>query len=80
MWAKRDAQVPVGHIGAAWEAAEASLFLAGDQSKFVRGIELVVDAARVLVEGNGFTVRELPGGFFVGAGEARGAAVAFVEV
>ncbi|MGH3376120.1 MAG: VOC family protein [Actinoallomurus sp.] len=38
-----------------------------------------VGAARVLVEGNGFTVRELPGGFFVGAGQARGAAVAFLE-
>jgi hypothetical protein len=38
-----------------------------------------VGAARALVEGNGFTVRELPGGFFVGAGEARGAAIAFLE-
>ncbi len=37
-----------------------------------------VDAARALVESNGFTVRELPGGFFVGAGEARGAAIAFL--
>ncbi|NUW43618.1 VOC family protein [Nonomuraea rhodomycinica] len=37
-----------------------------------------VRAARALVAGNGFTVRELPGGFFVGAGEARGAAIAFV--
>jgi hypothetical protein len=39
-----------------------------------------VSAARALVEGNGFTVRELPGGFFVGAGQARGAAIAFLEV
>jgi catechol 2,3-dioxygenase-like lactoylglutathione lyase family enzyme len=39
-----------------------------------------VSAARVLVEGNGFTVRDLPGGFFVGSGEARGAAIAFLEV
>ncbi|GAA3146503.1 VOC family protein [Nonomuraea roseoviolacea] len=37
-------------------------------------------AARDLVEGNGFTVRELPDGFFVGAGEARGAAIAFVRL
>jgi hypothetical protein len=39
-----------------------------------------VSAARALVEGNGFTVRELSGGFFVGAGEARGAAIAFLAV
>lgn len=39
-----------------------------------------IGVARALVEGNGFTVRELPGGFFVGAGEARGAAIAFLEV
>ncbi|GGU09835.1 VOC family protein [Actinomadura citrea] len=39
-----------------------------------------VGAARALVEGNGFTVRELPDGFFVGAAEARGAAIAFLEV
>lgn len=39
-----------------------------------------VGAARALVEGNGFTVRDLPGGFFVGAAEARGAAIAFLEV
>ncbi|MFI9635330.1 VOC family protein [Nocardia sp. NPDC051929] len=37
-----------------------------------------LDAARKLVVGNGFTVRELPGGFFVGAAEARGGAVAFL--
>ncbi|MGI5324696.1 VOC family protein [Actinomadura nitritigenes] len=39
-----------------------------------------VGAARALVKGNGFTVRELPDGFFVGAAEARGAAIAFLEV
>lgn len=39
-----------------------------------------VDAARVLVEGNGFTTRDLPGGFFVGAAQACGAALTFLEV
>lgn len=39
-----------------------------------------VRAARALVEGNGFAVRELPDGFFVGAAEARGAAIAFLGV
>ncbi|GAA0348629.1 VOC family protein [Actinoallomurus spadix] len=37
-----------------------------------------VGAARALVEGNGFGTRDLPGGgFFVGAAQARGAALAF---
>ncbi|MFD1544992.1 VOC family protein [Nonomuraea guangzhouensis] len=39
-----------------------------------------VNAARALVEGNGFTTRELPDGFFVGAAQARGAALAFMAV
>ncbi|WP_214415007.1 VOC family protein [Sphaerisporangium fuscum] len=38
-----------------------------------------VSAARALVEGNGFAVRGLPDGFFVGAGQARGAAIAFLR-
>ncbi|ANN17187.1 hypothetical protein SD37_17085 [Amycolatopsis orientalis] len=38
-----------------------------------------VSAARTLVAGNGFTVRDMRGGFFVGAGEARGAAIAFLD-
>jgi len=37
-----------------------------------------VGAARALVSGNGFTVHELPDGFFVGSDEARGAAIAFL--
>ncbi|NUR85106.1 MAG: VOC family protein [Nonomuraea sp.] len=35
--------------------------------------------ARALVEGGGFRTRDLPGGFFVGAAQARGAALTFVE-
>lgn len=38
-----------------------------------------LDAARKLVADNGFTVHDLPEGFFVGAAEARGGAVAFVQ-
>lgn len=49
-------------------------YMAG-QSVAVRDI----GAARTLVEDNGFTVRELPGGFFVGATQARGAAITFLE-
>ena len=43
MWRKRDAQVPMGHMGEAWDVANAALFLASDESKYVTGIELVVD-------------------------------------
>lgn len=48
MWAKRDAQVPMGHMGTAWDVAEAALFLVGDRSKYVTGIELVVDGGITL--------------------------------
>src|ERR1700730_7924075 len=43
MWRARDAQVPMGHMGEAWDVANAALFLASDESKYVTGIELVVD-------------------------------------
>ncbi|GAB3572659.1 SDR family oxidoreductase [Amycolatopsis endophytica] len=37
------AGVPLGRLGSADEAADAALFLAGDQSTFMTGAELVVD-------------------------------------
>ena len=40
MWRARDAQVPMGHMGDAWDVANAALFLASDESKYVTGIEL----------------------------------------
>ena len=43
MWRARDAQVPMGHMGDAWDVANAALFLGSDESKYVTGIELVVD-------------------------------------
>ena len=43
MWRARDAQVPMGHMGDAWDVANAALFLASDESKYVTGLELVVD-------------------------------------
>lgn len=43
MWRARDAQVPMGHMGDAWDVANAALFLASDESRYVTGIELVVD-------------------------------------
>jgi NAD(P)-dependent dehydrogenase (short-subunit alcohol dehydrogenase family) len=43
MWRARDAQVPMGRMGDAWDVANAALFLASDESRYVTGIELVVD-------------------------------------
>jgi NAD(P)-dependent dehydrogenase (short-subunit alcohol dehydrogenase family) len=43
MWRARDAQVPMGHMGEAWDVANAALFLASDEARYITGIELVVD-------------------------------------
>jgi NAD(P)-dependent dehydrogenase (short-subunit alcohol dehydrogenase family) len=48
MWRARDAQVPMGHMGDAWDVAHAALFLASDESRYVTGIELVVDGGITL--------------------------------
>ena len=48
MWRARDRQVPMGHMGDAWDVANAALFLASDESKYVTGIELVVDGGITL--------------------------------
>lgn len=48
MWRARDAQVPMGHMGEAWDVAYAALFLASDESRYVTGIELVVDGGITL--------------------------------
>lgn len=40
---KRDAMVPMGHMGDAWDVAYAALFLASDEARYITGIELVVD-------------------------------------
>ena len=51
MWRARDAQVPMGHMGEAWDVANAALYLASDESKYVTGIELVVDGGITLKVG-----------------------------
>ena len=39
----RDAQCPMGHMGDAWDVANAALFLASDEAKYITGAELIVD-------------------------------------
>jgi len=39
----RHARCPMGHQGTPWDVAWAALFLASDESRYVTGIELVVD-------------------------------------
>lgn len=39
----RNARCPMGRQGTAWDVAQAALFLASDESRYVTGIELVVD-------------------------------------
>lgn len=41
--AVRNAQVPMGRMGDAWDVAHAALFLAADESRYVTGTELLVD-------------------------------------
>jgi NAD(P)-dependent dehydrogenase (short-subunit alcohol dehydrogenase family) len=41
--AKRHAQVPMGRMGDAWDVANATLFLASDEARYITGAELVVD-------------------------------------
>lgn len=40
---RRHAQVPMGHMGEAWDVAEAALFLASDAAKYITGTEILVD-------------------------------------
>jgi NAD(P)-dependent dehydrogenase (short-subunit alcohol dehydrogenase family) len=43
MWKKRAAQVPMGISGSGWDVAWAAVFLASDESRYVTGLDLVVD-------------------------------------
>jgi NAD(P)-dependent dehydrogenase (short-subunit alcohol dehydrogenase family) len=48
MWRARAAQVPMGHMGDAWDVAHAALFLASDEAKYITGLELIVDGGITL--------------------------------
>ena len=40
---KRNASVPMGHMGDAWDVAHAVLFLASDEARFITATEIIVD-------------------------------------
>lgn len=48
MWKVRDSQVPMGHMGDAWDVAKAALFLVSDDAKYITGVELLVDGGITL--------------------------------
>lgn len=49
--AERDALVPMGHMGEAWDVANAAVFLASDEARYVTGVLLPVDGGLVLKRG-----------------------------
>ena len=53
----RDAQVPTGKMGTAWDVAHAALFLCSDEAQYVTGQEIVVDGA--VTGSTGRTLAEL---------------------
>src|SRR3546814_11317662 len=46
--AERNARVPMGQMGDAWDVAYAALSLASDEAKFDTGAEIVVDGGLTL--------------------------------
>lgn len=49
--AERDAMVPMGHMGQAWDVANAAVFLASDEAKYITGVLLPVDGGLLLKRG-----------------------------
>jgi NAD(P)-dependent dehydrogenase (short-subunit alcohol dehydrogenase family) len=48
MVAERTSMCPMGRMGDAWDVAHCAVFLASDESRYVTGIELVVDGGLTL--------------------------------
>jgi NAD(P)-dependent dehydrogenase (short-subunit alcohol dehydrogenase family) len=48
---RRDAMVPMGKMGTAWDVANAALYLASDEARFVTGVLLPVDRGQSIRPG-----------------------------
>jgi NAD(P)-dependent dehydrogenase (short-subunit alcohol dehydrogenase family) len=46
--AERNARLPQGRQGTAWDVANAALFLASNEAGFITGVSLLVDGRRTL--------------------------------
>ncbi|MNT92725.1 2-(S)-hydroxypropyl-CoM dehydrogenase [compost metagenome] len=51
MVAARNALVPMGKMGTAWDVANAAVFLASDEAKFITGVCLPVDGGQSCAAG-----------------------------
>ena len=49
MWRRRDAMCPTGKQGEAWDVANAALFLASDEAKYITGAVIMVDGGASVV-------------------------------
>ncbi|WP_235610783.1 SDR family NAD(P)-dependent oxidoreductase [Bordetella sp. H567] len=49
--AERDALVPLGHMGTAWDVANAAVFLASDEASYITGVLLPVDGGLLVKRG-----------------------------
>ena len=49
--AERDLLVPMGYMGQAWDVANAAVFLASDEARYITGVLLPVDGGLVLKRG-----------------------------
>jgi NAD(P)-dependent dehydrogenase (short-subunit alcohol dehydrogenase family) len=49
--AKRNAAVPMGHMGTGWDVAHAVLYLVSDEARFVTATEIVVDGGTTATSG-----------------------------
>jgi NAD(P)-dependent dehydrogenase (short-subunit alcohol dehydrogenase family) len=48
--AARNAQVPMGHMGDAWDIAHAVLFLASDEARYITATEILVDGGLIAAQ------------------------------
>ena len=49
--AERDAEVPMGAMGTAWDVANAAVFLASDEAAYITGVLLPVDGGLLVKRG-----------------------------